>query len=372
MYTTFSSFDVLVVGAGLAGALSARLLKDAGYSVLVLEERDYPGGNCVDTRMHGCVVHRYGIHVFHTQADWIWDIVRPFGVWKDFQLRALMEYKSSFYSTPFNMFTFQSFFGVQTPEEAKRKIQETLILTEGDDAESWCLRNIGVDLYEAFVRDQLIKHWGVHPQLLPKSYIERIPLRFSYQTRYFNDKIEKVPLSYNDIFHTMLDGIYVVYNTVFNWKWYEKASAIVYTGSLDRLFDYRFGVLPYRTLDFRLSSGPSFGAHMLRCDGRKQEYRMVHWGDVTEDLGEKYEKPIVSVETARDCDHTKDIPMYPVRTKQAIAAYEKYVSILPNNIIPLGRLASFQYMDMHQVVASVAKTITNRFSVSLQMNKTVI
>lgn len=346
-------YNVLIVGAGLSGAVLARELTNEGYKVLVLEQQETHGGNCMDFVKDGCIIHKCGIHVFHTNNYTVWNWISRYGEWRDFKFRAMLEHGNSdgiasWYSSPFNMHTFSKFFGVNTPEEARQVIKETTKNIDGDNAHAWCLRNIGEPLYEAFVRDQLIKHWGTDPINLPESYIKRIPLRYTYDTSYYYDSIEKMPRSYADLFDELLEGIEVRYNTQFTDNY--DAPIIFYTGSIDALFNYGYGYLPYRSLDFDFMEAETLGTHMLRLDGKNRAYRMIDWGEVSRDLGYRPTKNIVSLETARDWI-PGDIRMYPVRTDKSVTLFEQYRRKLPYKINPIGRLGSFQYMDMHQVIA---------------------
>jgi UDP-galactopyranose mutase len=349
-------YDVLIVGAGLSGAVCARALTDRGYKVLVLERNETHGGNCLDEMRDGNIIHKYGVHIFHTNAIDIWSWISKYGEWRDFSFRAVMEHADVFYSTPFNMYTFAQFFGVGLPEEAYAIINKDIEIVAGDNAEAWSLRHLGRQLYTHFVYPQLKKHWGVEPRELPASYIARIPIRYTYDTTYFHDTIQKMPLSYQTLFDELLEGIDVKYETGYSAKY--DARLIIHTGSIDEYFDYSFGVLPYRTLDFEFYQGNSLGVHMLRFGGGTPYYRCIDWGEVSRSLAFSPKVNWLSREKARDWEFG-DIRMYPVRTEKSMELFNKYKKHVPYKVNFLGRLGSFQYMDMHQVIGQALKFVRN-------------
>src|SRR5258706_781476 len=248
-----SQFDYLVVGAGLAGATFAWAAKSQNKSVLVIDKRDHIAGNCYTKKIADIDVHMYGPHLFHTNSRRIWNFVNRFATFNDYHHIVTAKTLVGVLSLPINLFTLSSLYGVQTPDSAKRLIKAAQI-KDADDAniEGWCLRNIGKDLYDLLIREYTMKQWGVHPNTLPASIIKRLPVRYTYDSRYFTDTYQGIPINgYTDMVAAMLDGIDVhlgvdFIEDILSLK--RQARRIVYTGSIDALYGYNQGQLPYRSI----------------------------------------------------------------------------------------------------------------------------
>lgn len=252
-------YDYLIVGSGLYGATLAYLLKNKGFKVLVIEKRDHIAGNIYTKNVDGINVHVYGAHIFHTSYEDVWNFVNQFSKFNNFINSPLAYYKGKYFNMPFNMNTFNQMWGVKTPQEAKEKIEEQVKkenIKEIKNLEDQALSLVGRDIYETLIKGYTEKQWGKSAKDLPSFIIKRIPLRFEYDNNYFNDKYQGIPIDgYTKIIERMLDGIEVVLNEDFlkNREKYSRiAKFIIYSGPIDEYYNYCFGELEYRSLQFEI------------------------------------------------------------------------------------------------------------------------
>ncbi len=248
-------YDYLIVGCGLFGAVFAREMTDRGKSCLIIDKRNHIGGNVFTENLDGINVHKYGPHIFHTSDKGIWDYVNRFISFNNFRYEPLARYGDQLYNLPFNMNTFKGLWGVTTPNEARKKINQDLINFEFcNNLEEFALSNVGKDIYEKLIYGYTYKQWGTDPKNLPVSIIKRIPLRFNYDNNYFNDLYQGIPIGgYTQMVSNILDGIEIKLNVdYFNSKdyWNGIAKKIVFTGKIDEFYGYRYGKLKYRSLKF--------------------------------------------------------------------------------------------------------------------------
>ena len=256
-------YDYLVVGAGLYGAVFAHEAKEAGKSVLVIDKRPNIAGNVFTEDVEGIHVHKYGAHIFHTNNKEVWNYVNQFAEFNRFTNSPVANYHGELYSLPFNMYTFNKMWGVVTPQEAAAKIEEqrkAAGITEPKNLEEQAISLVGTDIYEKLIKGYTQKQWGRECKDLPSFIIKRLPLRFIYDNNYFNDRYQGIPIGgYTKIVEKMLDGIEVRLNTNYldNREEFDAmADKIVYTGMIDQFYDYKLGVLEYRSVRFETEELP--------------------------------------------------------------------------------------------------------------------
>ncbi|MGL4671252.1 UDP-galactopyranose mutase, partial [Cetobacterium sp.] len=251
-------YDYLIVGAGLFGATFAYEATKAGKKCLVIDKRDHIGGNLYCKNIEGINVHQYGAHIFHTSNKKIWDYVNSFVEFNRYTNSPIANYKGEIYNLPFNMNTFNKLWGVVTPEEAKSKIEEQkqeLGIVEPQNLEEQAISLVGTDIYTKLIKGYTEKQWGRSATELPAFIIKRLPVRFSYDNNYFNDRYQGIPEGgYNLIVDKMLESVDVKLSTDYfenREELTELAHKIVFTGMIDEFYNYKFGTLEYRSLKFQ-------------------------------------------------------------------------------------------------------------------------
>ena len=254
------SYDYIIVGSGLFGAVFAYEATKAGKHCLVLDKRSHIGGNVYTKEVEGIQVHEYGAHIFHTSHEKIWKYMNQFAKFNRFTNTPLACYKDEMYNLPFNMNTFYKLWGVKTPKEAKEKINMQIReagIKEPKNLEEQAIKLVGTDIYEKLIKEYTEKQWGRKAAELPPFIIKRLPVRFTYDNNYFHDPFQGIPIGgYTKIIDKMLEGIEVRTNTDFFLKkeeYKEISKKIVYTGMLDEYYQYCFGDLEYRSLRFETS-----------------------------------------------------------------------------------------------------------------------
>lgn len=356
-------YDFLIVGAGLFGSICARELTDSGYNICVIEKRSHIGGNCYTESINGIDVHMYGPHIFHTSNNTIWNYVNKFVKFNNYTHHVVGKYKNKIYSLPFNMWTFNQFWGVTTPQEAIDIINQQKFIGNPTNLEEKALSVVGKDIYEILIKGYTHKQWMMEPRHLPESIINRLPIRFTYNNMYFHDFYQGVPENgYTELFQKLLDRIEVRVNIDYfsNRDYYDSlAKRIIYTGSIDKFYDYIYGNLDYRTLEFKheLLSTDNFQGH---SQINYTEYEIPHTRIIEHKHfypNKKSKNTVVSYEYPVKWTATSE-PIYPINNELNNIKYTKYKQLNKNNkIIFGGRLAEYQYYDMHQVVASALSTV---------------
>ncbi len=357
--------DCLIVGAGLYGATVAQQLRERGKTVLVLEKRPNIGGNVYTETVEGVEVHRYGAHIFHTNDEAVWHFANRFASFNRFVNSPIANYKGKLFSLPFNMATFYEMWGVTTPQQAKQKIQEqreAAGIAEPKNLEEQAISLIGTDLYETLIKGYTEKQWGRPCSELPAFIIKRLPVRFTFDSNYFNARFQGIPEDgYTRMVERMLDGVEVRLGTdYFDNKpfWDAQAKSVVYTGAIDRYFDYCFGPLEYRCVRFETEvlDVPNFqGVAVMNYTDRETPFTRViehkHFAFGTQP------KTVISREYSAAWK-PGDEPYYPVNDEKNNALYQKYRTLAERerNVIFGGRLGAYRYYDMDAVIAAALET----------------
>lgn len=354
-------YDYLIVGAGLYGAVFAYEAKKKGKKCLVIDKRPQIAGNIYTENMEGINVHRYGAHIFHTSEKKVWDYVNQFAEFNNYINSPVAIYKDELYNLPFNMNTFSKMWNIKTPEEAKKKIKEQveeLNIIEPKNLEEQALSLVGTDVYTKLIKGYTEKQWGRDCKDLPSFIIKRLPLRFTYDNNYFNDRYQGIPCGgYTQIVEKMLEGIDVRLNTDYlsdKEGLSALADKVVYTGQIDQYYDYKLGVLEYRSVRFeteKLDCENYQGNAVVNYTDREVPYTRIiehkHF-----EFG-KQPNTIISKEYSSEWKKG-DEPYYPVNDEKNNELYQKYKELAENekNVIFGGRLGSYKYYDMDKVIMS--------------------
>jgi UDP-galactopyranose mutase len=359
-------YDYLIVGAGPYGSVSAYELTKRGKKCLVIDKRKVIGGNCHTENIDGIHVHKYGAHIFHTNEKHLWDYVNQFAEFKQYNHNVIANYNEEMYTLPFNMWTFNQLWKVTTPEQAKEIIEKQKYKGTITNLEEQALSMVGTDIYEKLIKGYTEKQWGKTCKELPPSIIKRLPVRFTWDSNYFNDKYTGVPIGgYTQIFDKMLEGTEVWLNKdYFDDRDYYNglADKIIYTGPIDKFFDYQFGRLEYRSLEWetlKLDNDNFQGNPVINYTDIEIPYTRIiehKWFDNQNQKG-----TVISYEYPKDYNGHNE-PYYPVRDNQNTKTYEKYHELtkgLKTHIFG-GRLATYVYYDMHQII-SQALTMLKEF-----------
>lgn len=355
--------DYLIIGAGLSGSVIARELTDHGYKCVILEDRDEAGGNIRDREISRINVHLYGPHIFRTNDIAIWDYVNNFASFNNFINEPIANYKGEIYNLPFNMNTFSKLWGVVTPEEAKKKIEEQRIPCEHPrNLEEYVLNLVGTDIYDKLIKGYTEKQWGKPCKELDKSIIRRIPLRFTYNNNYFNAKYQGIPVEgYSKLIGKLLEGVEVVTGykcSCSDKKWLERAKNVVLTGAIDEWYGYCFGTLEYRSLKFETEElkeeNHQGNAVMNYTDARVPYTRVIEHKHFT---GVKTPTTIITKEYPQKWDIGKE-RYYPIEDEKNKALYQKYKELADRDgLITVGRLAEYKYYDMEDTIKSALKAV---------------
>jgi UDP-galactopyranose mutase len=357
------SYDYLIVGSGLFGTVFAQQAREHGKSVLVIEKREHIAGNCYSYEYEdtGITVHAYGTHIFHTSDQKTWDYVNRFACFNRYQHRVLTTHRQKIYSMPINLGTINSFFGTSlTPEQVQPFLASRRpTIARPANLEEQAISLIGVELYEAFIRGYTRKQWGCDPRELPASIITRLPVRMSYNDSYFDDLYQGIPTEgYTSMFNRMLQGVPVELEVDFLKDrdfWSRKARKVVYSGPIDRYFDYSFGRLNWRSVRFDMEVHPVAdfqGTSVMNYADEDVPYTRVH---EPKHLHPERTSNARATVIAREYSHVdNDAPYYPVNFVEDREKYERYTHLqdAERSVIFGGRLARYKYYDMHQVVAS--------------------
>ncbi|EOS39961.1 UDP-galactopyranose mutase [Lachnospiraceae bacterium M18-1] len=354
-------YDYLIVGAGLYGAVMAHELHQRGKKCLVIDRRDHIAGNIYCEDIEGIHVHKYGAHIFHTSDKKIWDYMNQFAEFNHYINSPVAVYKDELYNLPFNMNTFSKMWGIRTPQEAKdmiaRQVEEAGI-TEPKNLEEQCLSLVGRDVFEKLVKGYTEKQWGRDCKDLPSFIIRRLPVRFTYDNNYFNDRYQGIPIGgYTAVVERMLEGIEVRTNTDF-FKFREEhpdiAEKIIFTGMIDEYFGYQLGALEYRSVRFE--------TEVLDCENY-QGNAVVNYTDkevpYTRVIEHKHfefgkqDKTVISREYSSEWQVGME-PYYPVNDAKNSELYAEYkkLAAAEENVTFGGRLGNYQYYDMDKVVGA--------------------
>lgn len=362
-------YDYLIVGAGLYGAVFAREATDAGKKVLVIDKRNHIAGNVYTEMIEDIHVHKYGAHIFHTNNKKIWDYITKFATFNRFTNSPIANYKGEIYSMPFNMYTFNKMWGSVTPEEALLRIEEQKreIVDEPKNLEEQAISLVGRDIYEKLIKGYTEKQWGRECKELPTFIIKRLPVRFSYDNNYFNALFQGIPIGgYTKMVANILEGIEIRLGVDYfanKNEFDDIASKVIYTGPIDRYYDYKFGNLEYRSVRFEnevLDISNFQGNAAVNYTDREIpwtriiEHKWFQFGK--DDNGNDLPKTVISREYSSEWKPGGE-PYYPVNDIKNNTLYEKYKKLadLEKKTIFGGRLGEYKYYDMDQVIEAALK-----------------
>lgn len=356
-------YDYLIVGAGLYGSICAYELTKRGKTCLVIDKRSHIGGNCYTENQEGIQVHTYGPHIFHTNDKRIWDWINQFVDFNNFVNRPVANYNEEILSLPFNMWTFNKLWGVTTPKGAKSMIESQRFKGKPTNLEEQALSLVGRDVYEILIKGYTEKQWRKSCKELPPSIIKRLPVRFTYDNNYFNDKYQGIPIGgYTQIFDKLLEGVEVKLEVDY-FKDKEDldklADQIIYTGPIDKFFDYAHGELEYKSIRWENEwhETDNFqGNAVINFTSKDIPYTRSIEHRHFDEPGSQVKKTLVSKEFPQE--YNKDVePFYPVNDKENGDKYNAYKKMGDEltNVHFGGRLATYRYYDMHQVIAQALK-----------------
>ena len=363
-------YDYLIVGSGLFGATFAYEANKLGKKCLVIDKRNHIAGNIYCEDVEGIKVHKYGPHIFHTDNKVIWDYVNRFCEFNDFRYSPLANYNGELFNLPFNMNTFYQIWGVTTPEDAMKKIDEEVQnfkIDNPSNLEEQAISLVGKTIYEKLIKGYTEKQWGRPATQIPAFIIRRLPVRFTYDNNYFNHRYQGIPIGgYNKIIEGLLEGVEIKLETdyLINKSDFDiMADKIVYTGMIDEFFNYKYGRLEYRSLEFKNElldisnyqgvAGVNYTSKDIPFT-RIIEHKHFEFGN--------QEKTIITKEYAREWK-PGDEPYYPINDKKNNELFEKYKILANENskYIFGGRLADYKYYDMHNVIERALEVVKNEF-----------
>lgn len=374
----FSNVDILIVGAGFYGAtLAERIAGKLGRRVLVIDQRKHIGGNAYSETdaQTGIEVHRHGPHLFHTPNEQVWRYLNQFSGFSSYRHRAVTVHAGKVYSLPINLGTICQFFGRHfTPDEARALIASQAAEVTGrqpKNLEEKAIALVGRPLYEALIRGYTAKQWQTDPRDLPPSIIARLPVRYTFDDRYFDDRFQGQPLEgYTAIFEKMLASPLI--ETKLGVDFFEirdelpRELPVVYTGAIDRYFSYSEGMLGWRSIDFEhevLGVGDFQGIAMMNYADEKVPYtRILEYRHFNPERNYQTENTVIVREYARFAGRS-DEPYYPIGTAKDKAMLARYQARAEaeGNVHFGGRLGTYRYLDMHQAIAAALKAFETIF-----------
>lgn len=359
-------YDYLVVGSGLYGAVFAHEAKKKGKTCLVIDKRPHIGGNIYCENIEGINVHKYGAHIFHTSNKQVWDYINQFAEFNNYINSPVAIYKDELYNLPFNMNTFSKMWNIKTPQEAKDMIEKQVAetgITEPKNLEEQGLSLVGKDVFEKLVKGYTEKQWGRACKDLPAFIIKRLPVRFTFDNNYFNDRYQGIPIGgYTKIIEKMLDGIEVKTDTDYFEFIKENpdiAEKTLFTGMIDEYFGYKLGALEYRSVRFEtevLDTDNYQGNAVVNYTEREVPYTRIiehkHF-----EFG-KQEKTVISKEYSSEWKVGME-PYYPVNNEQNNKLFEEYRKLADQekNVIFGGRLGNYKYYDMDKVIEAALEMV---------------
>ena len=381
------TYDLIVVGSGLFGlTVAERAASQLGKKVLIVERRSHLGGNAYSEAEPetGIEIHKYGAHLFHTSNERVWNYVNQFTAFTGYQHRVFAMHDGTAYQFPMGLGMINQFFGrYYSPDEARELIAEQASEIDPADAtnlEEKAISLIGRPLYEAFIRDYTAKQWQTDPKNLPASNITRLPVRYTFNNRYFNDTYEGLPVDgYAAWLHRMAD--HELIDVRLDTDWFEvreelraqsPEAPVVYTGPLDRYFGYSAGQLGWRTLDFHtevLETGDFQGTPVMNYNDADVPYTRIHefrhFHPEREGVYPR-DKTVIMKEYSRFAEEG-DEPYYPINTREdreMLKAYRELAAAEARDgkVIFGGRLGTYQYLDMHMAIAAALTMFDNKLA----------
>ncbi len=364
-----ASFDFLIVGAGLTGAVLARELADAGKSCLVIDRREHIAGNCYTQKVNGINVHKYGAHIFHTSDKRVWEYVNRFAEFNNYVNSPVAKFHDELYNLPFNMNTFSKMWNISTPAQAKAIIEEqkaqAALSGEPRNLEEQAMSLVGRDIFTKLIKEYTEKQWGRSCSELPASIIKRLPVRFTYDNNYFNDRFQGIPMGgYTKMVQAMLSGVEVRCGVDYR----ELAAAgtdswqqVVYTGPIDEYFDFKLGQLEWRTVRFEteLLEGEANwqGNAVVNYTSHDVPFTRIiehkHFEFGRDEDGNELPDTVISREFS-SAWKPGDEPYYPVNDERNNALYARYreLGAAEDGVTFAGRLGAYKYYDMAPCIAA--------------------
>jgi UDP-galactopyranose mutase len=364
-----AQYDLLIVGSGLYGSVFAYIMRQSGYRCLVIDRRAHTGGNIYCERKEDIDVHTYGAHIFHTNDQDTWEFVNSFVPFNRFTNSPMAVYKGKMYNLPFNMNTFYQLWGISNPQEVKQKIAEQVKeagITKPTNLEEQAISLVGTDIYEVLIKGYTEKQWGRSCRELPTFIIKRLPVRFTFDNNYFNDKYQGIPEGgYNRLTEGLLGDtpIQLKMDYLANREYFNSLEHyILYTGPIDAFYNYKYGTLDYRSLGFQ--------EQYLPIDNY-QGVAVVNYTEVEVPFTRIVEHKHFTFGNQAGTIITKEYPMqweknlepyYPINDEVNNKLFARYQALAAHesNVLFGGRLADYKYYDMHQVIAS-ARVRANQF-----------
>ena len=374
-------YDYLIVGSGLFGSIFAYEANKKGKKCLVIDKRPHIGGNIYTENIDGINVHKYGAHIFHTSNKEVWNYIQQFAEFNRYTNSPIARYKDELYNLPFNLNTFSRMFNLITPQDIEKKLEEErkeglakLKGREPSNLEEQAISLVGTTVYEKLIKGYTEKQWGMPCTELPTFIIKRLPVRMIYDNNYFNDKYQGIPIGgYTQIIEKMLDGIDVKLNYDFfdhKEELENIAEKILFTGPIDKYYDYKFGQLEYRSVRFEteeLDMDNYQGNAVVNYTAKDVPYTRIiehkHFeqgkqlgNEVTE--GPSVGKTIISKEYSDKWDSSKE-PYYPINNNKNNELYSKYEELAKEDkkVIFGGRLGQYKYFDMDKVIVEALKCV---------------
>lgn len=371
------AYDYLIVGAGLYGAVAAYELKKKGFKCLVIDKRSHIGGNIYTENADGINIHKYGAHIFHTSDKEIWDYVNRFASFNNFINSPVARFHNELYNLPFNMNTFSKLWGITTPKEAAAKIKEQIeaenLEGKPKNLEEQALRLVGRDVYEKLVKEYTEKQWGRDCKELPAFIIKRLPVRFTFDNNYFNDRYQGIPIGgYTAMIEKMLEGTEVRLDTDY-FELRDRACTsdssdpglgladkVIYTGMIDQFYGYKFGELEYRSLKFeteKLETENYQGVAVVNYTSHDEKFTRI----IEHKHFEFGKQPVTYITKEYPKQWEKgDEPYYPVNNDRNNELYAKYKALAEKetNVFFGGRLGQYKYYDMDKVIAAALTDVS--------------
>ena len=368
----YRHYDYLIVGAGLFGCVFSHEALKRGKTCLIVERRNHIAGNCYTENIEGIEVHRYGAHIFHTSKTKIWEYVKQFAEFNNFINNPIAIYKGRIFNLPFNMNTFYALWGTKTPAEAMaimERQKHASGIKEAKNLEEQAISLVGQDIYELLIKGYTEKQWGRPCKDLPADIIKRLPIRLTFDNNYFNDSYQGIPVNgYTKMLETMIGNTEVLLNTDFittRDRLSSYAEKVVYTGAIDEFFNYQFGKLNYRSLRFEteiLNQENFQGNAVVNYTEREIPFTRIiehkHFNPI------KINKTVISREYPIEWEVGKE-PYYPINDIQNNNLYERYRQLakMRSNLIFGGRLGSYRYYNMDEIIEAALKIADIEFSV---------
>lgn len=373
----------LVVGSGLFGAVFANEAAKLGHNVTVIEKKAHIGGNIYTKEIEGIQVHQYGAHIFHTKSAEIWNYVNQFADFNNYINSPVANYKGEIYNLPFNMNTFNKLWGVITPDEAKKKIDDQKkrfnLIGNPQNLEEQAISLVGPDVYEKLIKGYTEKQWGKSAKDLPSFIIRRLPVRFTYNNNYFNDPYQGIPVGgYTQIIQKLLDNDLIELKT--NTDFFEKKdeylnseNKIIFTGMIDQFFDYQLGELEYRSLDFKTKildqNNYQGNAVVNYTDAETPFTRIIEHKHFEQGKGNK-DKTVITYEYSKTWGRGNE-PYYPINDERNKKLYSSYVKLSRKdypNVVFGGRLGQYRYYNMDQVIMAALQMVRKEFGLENEGN----